>query len=330
MIRRFILFLLAIGTLAAATFGIWLITFVHKSITPPNIPFEFSIKPGSTLKSASRDIAASGLPISAWQFELMARLLGKSRDVKAGTYQLTGPITPYDVLTKLRLGDVIKSEITFIEGSTFMQMRRSLASEAGLTHDTAGLSDEAILKLIGAPESNPEGLFFPDTYIFSAGMSDVVVLKRAYQAMQIALAKEWEKRAALLPYKTPYEALIMASIIEKETGRTEERPRIASVFVNRLRRGMKLQTDPTVIYGMGEAFSGSIRKRDLTADTRYNTYTRLGLPPTPIAMPGLAAINAAMQPMDTEELYFVSKGDGSHYFSKTLEEHNRAVAKYQK
>jgi UPF0755 protein len=209
-------------------------------------------------------------------------------------------------------------------------MRKVLAGHAGLKQDTVKLSDKAILKQVGAHEAHPEGLFFPDTYKFSSGMSDLAILKQAYQAMHSMLSKQWEKRAPGLPYKTPYEALIMASIVEKETGKAEERSHIAGVFVNRLKRGMKLQTDPTVIYGIGEAFDGNIRKRDLSADTPYNTYTRVGLPPTPIAMPGLAAIEAALQPAATEDLYFVARRDGSHHFSKTLEEHNRAVAKYQK
>jgi UPF0755 protein len=330
MIRRIFILTLATAILVASILAIWLVVFAHTPVTPPSAPFEISIKPGSTLKSAAREISASGLPISAWQFELMARFMGKDRELKAGIYELTGPISPLDLLTKLRLGDAVKSEITFIEGNTFAQMRKILNDHAGLKRDTPGLSDEAILKLIGARESNAEGLFFPDTYVFSGGVSDLTILKQSYQKMQTTLAKEWEKRSRGLPYKTPYESLIMASIIEKETGKDEERPRIAAVFVNRLKRGMKLQTDPTVIYGMGDAFGGNIRRGDLSTDTVYNTYTRTGLPPTPIAMPGLAAIEAALQPAVTDELFFVAKGDGSHQFSRSLEEHNRAVAKYQK
>jgi UPF0755 protein len=330
MIKRFFILILGAALIAAAMFATWLVLFVHKPVTPPALPFEFSVKHGSTLKNAARDIAASGLPISPLQFEMMARLMGKGRDVKAGTYQLSGPITPFDLLTKLRIGDAIHSEITFIEGISFSQMRKILAGHAGLKQDTVKLSDKAILKQVGAHEAHPEGLFFPDTYKFSSGMSDLAILKQAYQALHGVLGKQWEKRAPGLPYKTQYEALIMASIVEKETGKAEERSHIAGVFVNRLKRGMRLQTDPTVIYGIGEAFDGNIRKRDLSADTPYNTYTRVGLPPTPIAMPGLAAIEAALQPAATKDLYFVARRDGSHHFSKTLEEHNRAVAKYQK
>ncbi|MES2354765.1 MAG: endolytic transglycosylase MltG [Pseudomonadota bacterium] len=330
MLRRFLVFLLASAVIGLTVFAGWLVLFVHKSVVPPTAPFEISIEHGSTLKGAAREIAASGMPISAWQFELMARLMGKQRNIKAGTYEVEGPITPFQLLSKIRRGDATQSEITFIEGSTFVQIRKLLANNPGVKQVTAGLANDAILKAIGAHETNPEGLFFPDTYIFSSGMSDIAILKRAYHAMQTRMAKEWDKRATNLPYKTSYEALIMASIVEKETGKPEERRRIAGVFVNRLKRGMKLQTDPTVIYGMGAAYDGNIHKRNLTTDTAYNTYTRLGLPPTPIAMPGLGAIEAALRPALTEELYFVSKGDGSHYFSKSLEEHNRAVAKYQK
>ena len=330
MIRRLFTRVLLVCLLAMIAFAGWFAWFAYTPIPLPTAPFDFSIKHGSSLKNSARQISASGLPMSAWQFEWMARLLGKGRDLKAGNYQLTEAITPLDLLTKLRLGDALQSEITFIEGHTFAQMRKILAAHGGLKPDSAQLPDQAVLKLVGAKEPHPEGLFFPDTYVFSGGMSDVSLLKRAYQTMQTNLAKVWEKRAPDLPYATPYEALIMASIVEKETGKAEERPRIAAVFVNRLKHGMKLQTDPTVIYGLGDRFDGNIHKRDLTADTPYNTYTRAGLPPTPIAMPGLAAIEAALRPDTTNDLYFVAKGDGSHYFSKSLEEHNRAVAKYQR
>lgn len=330
MIRRFIKVALLAGFIGSVLSIAWAIAFVYTPIALPHVPFRFSIAHGSSLKSAARQIGDSGLPLSAWQFELLARLTGTGRALKAGTYELAYPVTPLELLAKLKSGEALLSEITFIEGHTFIQMRKTLDGHAGIKHDSAGLSSDAILREINAKETNPEGLFFPDTYVFSGGIRDIVILKRAYQTMQINLARVWEKRAPNLPYETPYQALIMASIIEKETGKTEERPRIAAVFVNRLKRGMKLQTDPTVIYGMGERFDGRIRKRDLAADTSYNTYTRLGLPPTPIAMPGLAAIEAALNPTTEADLYFVAKGDGSHYFSRSLEEHNRAVTKYQK
>ncbi|CAG0964884.1 partial Endolytic murein transglycosylase, partial [Rhodocyclaceae bacterium] len=215
------------------------------------------------------------------------------------------------------------------EGRTFRQMRAILDAHPDLKHDTTSLTDQEILAKLGATEPHPEGLFFPDTYLFAKQSSDLDVLRRAYRAMQSRLASEWEGRSPSLPYRTPYEALIMASIVEKETGTGTDRPKVASVFVNRLRRGMLLQSDPTVIYGMGERFDGNIRKQDLTTDTAYNTYTRSGLPPTPIAMPGLASLQAALHPPATDLLYFVARGDGSSEFSRNLEDHNRAVARYQ-
>jgi UPF0755 protein len=224
---------------------------------------------------------------------------------------------------------VAQSGITFIEGWTFRQMREALNRQQGLRHLSMSRSDEELMRAIGAKESKPEGLFFPDTYYFSADMSDLDILKRAYLTMQRKLDAAWQSRAPGLPYRDAYEALIMASIVEKETGSGDERPLIASVFLNRLKLNMRLQTDPTVIYGLGEAFDGNLRKRDLLADTSYNTYTRGGLPPTPIAMPGLAAIEAALHPEPSKALYFVGKGNGRHAFSTTLDEHNRAVARYQ-
>lgn len=210
------------------------------------------------------------------------------------------------------------------------QMRAVVDAEPALKHDTAGMSDADLMRKIGAPETNPEGLFFPDTYLFARGSSDVELYRHAYQAMQKRLNDAWMKRSLDLPYKTPYEALTMASIIEKETGQKLERPMIAAVFVNRLRKNMLLQTDPTVIYGLGAGFDGNLRKRDLQTDTPYNTYTRTGLPPTPIALPGMASLQAALNPAPSDALYFVARGDGSSQFSTNLTDHNRAVNKYQR
>jgi UPF0755 protein len=255
--------------------------------------------------------------------------MGMPGQIKAGNYLIERGITPYDLFEIITVGKTTQAGITFIEGWTFQQMRAAMMANDAIKHMTISYTHQQILENIGATESHAEGLFFPDTYFFSRGMSDQDILKRAYHAMQSRLNEAWEQREAGLPYKTPYEALIMASIIEKETGRADERKMIAGVFVNRLRIGMRLQTDPTVIYGMGERFDGNIRKKDLQIDTAYNTYTRSGLPPTPIAMPGLASIEAALHPAKTRALYFVGKGDGSHAFSSTLAEHNRAVVKYQ-
>jgi UPF0755 protein len=238
-------------------------------------------------------------------------------------------MTHYELFQMITDGITTQRGITFIEGWTFQQMRDALNRNDDVRHLSMPMTDEEILRRIGASETVAEGLFFPDSYFFDSGMSDLDILKRAYDTMKIKLAKAWETRDAGLPYRTPYEALTMASIVEKETGKAEERPMIASVFLNRLRIGMRLQTDPTVIYGLGASFDGNLRKRDLLQDTPYNTYTRSGLPPTPIAMPGMAAIEAALHPAASRAFYFVGKGDGSHVFSATLTEHNRAVARYQ-
>jgi UPF0755 protein len=260
---------------------------------------------------------------------LIGKLLQKEQFLQAGSYTLNKNISPYQLLLSLNHGKTTQGSITFIEGRTFEQMRQKLAINDAVKQTIAGLPEPEILKLIGSPHSVAEGLFFPDTFYFDRNTTDINLLKISYNAMQSKLEKAWQGRDQGLPYKTSYQALIMASIIEKETGKASERPMIAGVFLNRLRIGMRLQTDPTVIYGMGLRFDGNIRKKDLAIDTPYNTYTRSGLPPTPIAMPGLAAIEAALHPANTKALYFVGKGDGSHAFSNSLDEHNRAVAKYQ-
>jgi UPF0755 protein len=318
----------AIAVVAAAV--VFLVVFAFATVRPPSTPFEFTLKHGSSLRSVARQIEASGLPVNAIAFEVLARILGKGRAVKAGNYELEGPLTPLDLLAKITQGDATQSEVTFIEGQTFAQVRKLLAENPRVRQDSQGMSDSDVLKRIGATEGAAEGLFFPDTYMFASGMSDLSILKRAYQTMQRTLNEVWLRRASDLPYASAYEALIMASIVEKETAKAEERPRIAGVFIKRLQMGMKLQTDPTVVYGLGANYDGRLHKRDLTTDTSYNTYTRPGLPPTPIAMPGLAAIEAALRPDKTDALYFVARRDGSHYFSKTLEEHNRAVNQYQR
>lgn len=293
-------------------------------------PLDFTIPAGYGLRAVSRQLAAEGMDFSPWQFTVLARLLGKAGAIQAGSYEVEAGVTPWQLLDKLTRGDVSQGALLFVEGMNFRQLRAALDAHPDLRHDTAGLSEAEILALIGAAEKYPEGLFFPDTYLFTKRSSDVELLGRAYRAMQQRLARAWEARAPGLPLKTPYEALILASIVEKETGLAEDRPLVASVFVNRLRIGMALQTDPTVIYGMGERFGGNLRKRDLQADTPYNTYRRPGLPPTPIAMPGQAALQAALQPAPGDKLYFVARGDGSSEFSRNLGEHNRAVTQYQK
>lgn len=282
------------------------------------------------MTSVSHQLAAAGIPFSPWAFTLLARASGKASGIKAGSYEIESGTTPLKLLGMLSRGDVTQAEITFVEGWTFNQLRDALARHAALNHDSAGLGEQAILARIGAREQAAEGLFFPDTYSFAKRSSDLDVLRRAYQAMQRHVSMEWERRDPEVPYADAYHALIAASVIEKETGLAADRGLVASVLVNRLKAGMPLQTDPTVIYGMGDRFDGDLKRSDLMRDTPYNTYTRLGLPPTPIALPGLASIRAALRPAKTDHFYFVARGDGSSEFSRTLDDHNRAVVRYQK
>ncbi len=326
VLHRLIQLAAILGIVGAA----WLWHFSQQPLTIPGKPHAFVVQSGSTIRAVSRQLVEERILKEPWTFFLMARLSGQASQLKAGNYLFEKDVSPYRLLGMLTNGDVTQIGITFIEGWTFRQMREELNRHEGIQHLGMGLSDADILRRIGARETYPEGLFFPDTYYFSSGMSDLEILRRAYQAMQQKLAAAWSARAPGLPYANAYQALIMASIVEKETGRIEERPRIARVFLNRLKLGMRLQTDPSVIYGMGEGYDGNIRRKDLLADTLYNTYTRAGLPPTPIANPGMGAIEAALHPdADGGYLYFVGKGDGSHVFSRNLAEHNRAVNKYQ-
>ncbi len=309
--------------------GAW---FYHYAKAPLNLSpeaQEVTIKPNSGLKSIANQLVAQKVLPSALPFVILAKIMQKEAELQAGEYTLNKNVSPYQLLLSLNNGKATQGSITFIEGKTFKQMRAKLAKNANVKTTIADLSDAEVMVVVGKGEKHAEGLFFPDTFYFDRGTADIVLLKRSYEIMQTKLAEAWANRASSLPYKNSYEALIMASIVEKETGKASERPEIAGVFLNRLRIGMRLQTDPTVIYGMGDKYNGNIRRKDLTTDTIYNTYTRDGLPPTPIAMPGLASIDAALHPKKTKALYFVGKGDGSHAFSNSLVEHNRAVAKYQ-
>ncbi len=310
--------------------GAWATYYLSTPIALPVTPFEFDVKTGVTMKRVAQQLAQVGVLKQPFAFTLVARLTGKGSALKAGNYALNGPVTPWELLQKLTKGDVSQSEFKFIEGWNFKQLRYALDHSPNLQHDTLDLSDAEIMAKLGWPNQHPEGRFFPDTYFFSSGMSDLTILRRAHKLMQTQLEDVWRERAENLPYHTMEQALIMASIIEKETGQAAERPLIAGVFVNRLQIGMLLQTDPTVIYGLGDRYDGNLRKRDLLADTPYNTYTRAGLPPTPIAMPGIEALHAAVHPAPTRALYFVGRGNGTHKFSATLAEHNQAVNKYQR
>ncbi len=324
--------LLVVLLMAAALAGAaWLYYFAHQELTLPNEPFQFTVKAGSTMKMVARQLARAQLLNDPWSFVALAQALGKSNNIKAGEYELERSPTPLTLLVLFSKGQQADQvPIQFIEGQTFADMRKVIDNHPGVKHDSKAMSELEIMRDVGSLDSKAEGLFFPDTYLVIPGTSDLKLLQRAYRAMQEHLERAWESRAPSLPYTEPYQALIMASIVEKETGQPGERPLIASVFINRLKKRMLLQTDPTVIYGMGDHYNGNIRKTDLQRDTPYNTYTRPGLPPTPIAMPGLAAIKAALNPAESSALYFVAKGDGNHVFSGSLVEHNRAVNKYQR
>lgn len=305
--------------------------WAHSPITLTPAQLDVTVKPHSSLRSVTMQLNRGGVPVEPELFVIMTRLLGLQSELKSGNYEFKSGVTPYEVLQKIARGDVNEYVATIIEGWTFKRMRAELDANPALTHDTAGMSDADLLKAIGAPEASigdGEGLFFPDTYLFDKNTSDLDVYRRAYHLMRLRLDEAWLARAPGLPYKTPYDALTMASIIEKETGKASDRPMVAAVFANRLRVGMPLQTDPTVIYGMGDDYTGHLRKRDLQTDTPYNTYTRMGLPPTPISLPGVASLQAALNPAQSTALYFVSRGDGSSIFSDTLGDHNKAVDKY--
>ena len=323
--------LLLVIILSAGGFAAWLTWFATAPLSLQGQHFvDFSIPAGTSLRAASLQMADAGLGFAPWQFTLLARLLGKAAEIKAGSYEVEQGVTPLILLDKLTHGDFNQDQIVFVEGKTFRQLRSLLDAHPSVRHDTQRLTDQEILARLDVREKHPEGLFFPDTYLFAKNSSDLDILMRAYRAMHQQLDIAWRQRDPLIPFTTPYQALILASIVEKETGQSADRPQIAAVFSNRLRQGMLLQTDPSVIYGMGDKFDGNLRKRDLLTDSPYNTYLRPGLPPTPIAMPGLASLQAALHPPKSDKLYFVARGDGSSEFSRSLDEHNRAVNKYQK
>lgn len=287
------------------------------------------IEPGDSLRVVARNLATAGVIADARYFRVLARLSGKSSRIQAGEYLLTGSLRPQELLTMFVDGRVRQYSLTVVEGWSFREMLALIDESPVLKHTLKEKSPEEVMTEIGYPGIHPEGRFLPDTYHFPKGMSDRDFLRRAYQTMEQFLQQAWSERDGGTPLKSPYEALILASIVEKETGKAEERAEIAGVFSRRLQRRMRLQTDPTVIYGLGESFDGNIKRKHLTEDNPYNTYTRHGLPPTPIALPGREAILAVLHPAAGEAVYFVSKGDGSHHFSATLEEHNRAVIQYQ-
>ena len=289
----------------------------------------FEVAPGTSMRGIAGQLHARGVIRSPRYFEWHARLRGVAGSLHAGEYRLLPELTPAQLIENMSQGKVMLHAVTIVEGWTFRQMLEILHANEHLQHTLRGLEPEEIMARLGYPDEHPEGQFFPDTYRFPSGTSDLAVLARAYQATQEHLAREWQTRDPDVPLDSPYEALILASIVEKETGVPSERGQIAGVFARRLQKGMRLQTDPTVIYGLGTGFDGNLRRRHLREDGPYNTYRRGGLPPTPIALPGLASIQAALHPEPGDTLYFVSRGDGSHVFSATLQEHNEAVIRYQ-
>lgn len=326
--------LLGLAILAGSFVLGWLMLdfrhFLNAPLTQVEAPLTYEVKPGSGLIAVATDLGRRGHLRHPRYLVWYARLFGKADSIVAGEYLLLPGMTPTGLLEKLAIGDVVRYTLTIPEGWTFRQLMDVLRSQDKVAHTLdPELSGEDIMAALGRPGEHPEGRFFPDTYQFIAGTTDVVLLRRAYDAMEQQLQRAWEARAPDVPLASPYEALVLASIIEKETAVDTERGRIAGVFARRLQTRMRLQTDPTVIYGLGIDFDGRLRRRDLLADTPYNTYTRRGLPPTPIALPGAASLRAAVNPEPGDDIFFVSRGDGTHYFSSTLEAHQAAVRKFQ-
>jgi UPF0755 protein len=324
-VRRFLLILVLLASGLAGA-GLW---WLEQPLTMASDSVDVSIDPRTSARGVADVVVRSGVDVSPLLLHLWFRVSGDARQIRAGSYEIERGTTPRSLLRKLVRGEESLRSLTLVEGWTFRQLREALAKAPDLRPETAELSNAAIMEQLGRMGQHPEGRFFPDTYSYAKGSSDLHLLALAMRTMDRHLQAAWERRAPDSPLRTPEEVLILASIIEKETGTDADRPLIAAVFNNRLRIGMMLQTDPTVIYGMGEQFDGNLRKKDLQTDTPWNTYTRSGLPPTPIAMPGRAALRAAVQPAAGKALYFVARGDGSHAFSNTLNEHNRAVQQYQ-
>lgn len=320
----------AVMMAAALGLGVAAYYWVNQPLELTDGTADLSIEPGTSAREVASTAATSGVSVNPTLLYWWFRLSGDSRQIRAGSYEVEPGTSPRALLRKLVRGEEALRSVTLVEGWTFRQALDALGKAEQLKSQTQGMTPEAIMQALGLPGVAAEGRFFPDTYTYAKGSSDLALLKRAAKAMDKKLAWAWEQRSSQTPLQTPEEALILASIVEKETGRGSDRPMVSSVFNNRLRIGMRLQTDPTVIYGLGESFDGNLRKKDLLTDTPWNTYTRAGLPPTPIAMPGKASLLAAVQPATSQALYFVARGDGSSAFSTNLDEHNRAVNKYQR
>jgi UPF0755 protein len=327
LIKKIFAIAVFLAILACGAFVFWAQQPVAEAGQPA---IEFTVQAGSSVRASAQQIADAGVPVNPTLFAWLVRLTGKASKLKAGTYSVKPGATPLSLIGMLVRGEFAQESIIIIEGWTFAQMRHAIDTHPALKHESAQWSERELLAKITPDYTAAEGLFFPDTYLFAPGASDMQIYKQANLQMMKHLNDDWARHDPDLPVKSPYEALILASIVEKETGQKSERAMVAGVFVNRLRRGMLLQTDPTVIYGMGDKYQGQIHKKDLLADTPYNTYTRAGLPPTPISLPGAASLDAAMNPAKTEALYFVSRNDGTSKFSESLDEHNHAVNQYQK
>ena len=328
--RRGWLHLLLALALVAGALGAAVTWWLNRPLPLATDTVELAIEPGTSPRDIARGWVDAGVQAPAWALYEWFRWSGDARRIRAGNYEIDRHVSPRLLLAKMVRGDETLATTRLIEGWTFRQFRAELGRADGLKPTTAGMADAEIMAALGAPGQAPEGRFFPDTYAYSKGSTDLAVLERAHRAMQHRLDAAWARRVADTPLRSADDALILASIVEKETGVAADRAKVAGVFTNRLRLGMPLQTDPSVIYGLGERFDGNLRKKDLLADTPYNTYLRAGLPPTPIAMPGKAALEAAVHPEATKALYFVARGDGTSEFSDDLAAHNRAVNQFQR
>ena len=325
--RAIVLTLLALVVLAAAV-GYRLLAENFHAPGPATAAVKLKVVAGESTRGVLARLAALGAVAHPREVELYLRLHQRIPRIEIGTYQVPAQASPAAIILMFDQGRVVLDQMTVVEGATFADFRRELDAQPDIAHTLRGKSDAQVMSALGHAGEAPEGRFFPDTYRFAPGTSDLTILSMAYERMAAMLAKVWEQRSPDLPFDTPYQALILASIVEKETGVADERARVAGVFVNRLRHGMRLQSDPTVIYGLGNQYDGTIHTRDLTTDTPYNSYTRAGLPPTPISLPGLESLLAVVQPDQTDELYFVATGQGGHQFSKTLAEHDAELRVY--
>jgi UPF0755 protein len=326
-VPRYLFALSVLGLLVIAAAYLWL---TRHPLPLPEQPYSFTVRSGASLRSVAHELTDARVLPADWTLVALARFKGLDRAIKAGNYEIPGGTTMAGLLAKLTQGDVTQTSFTIVEGWSLRDLREALRAENDIAKTVVDLPDAELMRAIGSDRPQAEGWFFPDTYFFATGSTDASLLRRAHRTMQQRLDLAWSARASGLPLSSPYEALVLASIVEKETGHAADRPLIASVLENRLRQGMRLQADPTVIYGIADHFDGNLTRRDLDSDTPYNTYVRDGLPPTPIAFPSQASLDAVLHPPASPYLYFVSRGDGSSEFSTSLPEHNRAVAKYQR